>query len=146
MDTVFDEVITGCQTTPRNGSINTWITPKMHLAYCKLHGEGYAHSVESWLEGKLVGGIYGVSLGNWFFGESMFSRVSDASKAALTILISQLRAWDFKWIDCQIMNPHLDSLGAFNMTRAEYLDLLDQNNISATRNFKWKFTKDASNE
>ena len=118
----------------------------MRLAYCELHDQGYAHSVESWFKGELVGGLYGVSLGNWFFGESMFSQVSDASKAALNILISQLRAWDFEWIDCQIMNPHLNSLGAINIRRAEYLDLLAQNKISTTRKFKWNLTQDVSNE
>ena len=139
-------MVIGCQTTPRNGSNDTWITPEMRRAYCKLHDQGYAHSVESWFEGELVGGLYGVSLGNWFFGESMFSQVSDASKAALNILISQLRAWDFEWIDCQIMNPHLDSLGAINIRRAEYLDLLAQNKISTTRKYRWNLIQDVSNE
>ena len=146
IDAVFNDVVIGCQTTPRNGSNDTWITPEMRLAYCKLHDQGYAHSVESWFKGELVGGLYGVSLGNWFFGESMFSQVSDASKAALNILISQLRAWDFEWIDCQIMNPHLDSLGAINIRRAEYLDLLAQNKISTTRKHRWNLTQDVSNE
>ena len=114
----------------------------MKRAYCQLHHRGYAHSIETWLNGDLVGGLYGISLGNWFFGESMFSLISDASKAALSVLIQQLKSWDFEWVDCQIMNPHLYSLGARDVRRAEYLDLLAQNKLSGTRNFRWQLISD----
>ena len=141
-DTAFEDVITNCQTIRRDESNKTWITPKMKRAYCQLHHRGYAHSIETWLNGDLVGGLYGISLGNWFFGESMFSLISDASKAALSVLIQQLKSWDFEWVDCQIMNPHLYSLGARDVRRAEYLDLLAQNKLSGTRNFRWQLISD----
>ncbi|MCY4295832.1 MAG: leucyl/phenylalanyl-tRNA--protein transferase [Gammaproteobacteria bacterium] len=99
----------------------TWITGDMYAAYCRLHGLGYAHSVEVWDDFTLVGGLYGVGLGRMFFGESMFSLASNTSKLALERLVRQLREWEFEMIDCQEVTPHLISLGAREMPRAEFL-------------------------
>jgi len=98
-DRVFDEVIAACAEAPREGQSGTWITPEMQEAYIKLYGLGYAHSVESWCDGMLVGGLYGVSLGKAFFGESMFHHKTDASKVALAVLVHKLQAWGFHFID-----------------------------------------------
>jgi len=110
-DTAFDAVIKGCR-QPRRGESGTWITEEMAEAYGTLHRAGFAHSVETWLDGKLVGGLYGVALGRAFFGESMFARVSDASKVALVALARQLQHWEFGLIDCQMNTAHLASMGA----------------------------------
>lgn len=118
-DTAFDEVIEGCR-QPRRGDSGTWITGDMAEAYGALHRAGFAHSVETWLDGKLVGGLYGVALGRAFFGESMFARVSDASKVALVALTRQLRQWGFGVIDCQMNTAHLASFGAREIPRAEF--------------------------
>ena len=124
MDRAFREVITACA-SPRPGSSGTWITQDMADAYSGLHETGYAHSVECWLDGRLVGGLYGVSTGRVFFGESMFSRVSDASKVAFVWLVRQLNAWDFGLVDCQIYSEHLASLGAEEIPRADFVKHLD---------------------
>ena len=137
MDTDFPAVVESCA-APRKGG-GTWITPAMRSAYAQLAEMGFAHSVEAWCEGDLVGGLYGVSLGRMFFGESMFSRRPDASKVALTHLSRQLTAWDFELIDCQIINNHLKSLGARPMGRTEFLDRLAQNRRTSTRRHRWRF-------
>ena len=118
-DTAFDAVIEGCR-QPRRGESGTWITEEMTEAYGTMHRAGFAHSVETWLDGKLVGGLYGVALGRAFFGESMFARVSDASKVALVALARQLQHWAFGVIDCQMNTAHLASLGAREIPRAEF--------------------------
>ena len=118
-DTAFDAVVEGCR-QPRRGESGTWITEEMAEAYGTLHRAGFAHSVETWLDGKLVGGLYGVALGRAFFGESMFARVSDASKVALVALARQLQHWGFGVIDCQMNTAHLASLGAREIPRAEF--------------------------
>jgi len=118
-DTAFDAVIEGCR-QPRRGESGTWITEEMTEAYGTMHRAGFAHSVETWLDGKLVGGLYGVALGRAFFGESMFARVSDASKVALVALARQLQHWGFGVIDCQMNTAHLASLGAREISRAEF--------------------------
>jgi leucyl/phenylalanyl-tRNA---protein transferase len=118
-DTAFDEVIEGCR-QPRRGESGTWISAEMAAAYGALHRAGFAHSVEAWLEGDLVGGLYGVALGRAFFGESMFTRVSNASKVALVALARQLVQWGFGVIDCQMNTAHLASFGAREIPRAEF--------------------------
>ncbi len=118
-DTAFDEVIEGCR-QPRRAESGTWITDEMAEAYGALHSAGFAHSVETWLDGELVGGLYGVALGRAFFGESMFARVSDASKVALVWLTRQLQQWGFGVVDCQMNTAHLASFGAREIPRAEF--------------------------
>jgi len=118
-DTAFDEVVEGCR-QPRRREFGTWITDAMADAYAALHRAGFAHSVETWLDGELVGGLYGVALGRAFFGESMFTRVSDASKVAFVALVRQLEHWDFGVIDCQMNTAHLASFGAREIPRAEF--------------------------
>ena len=137
MDTDFPAVMKSCA-APRKGG-GTWITPAMRSAYARLSEMGFAHSVEAWREGELVGGLYGVSLGRMFFGESMFARRTDASKVALAHLSRQLAAWEFELIDCQIITDHLKSLGARPMPRAEFLDRLDRNRRISTRSDRWRF-------
>ena len=137
MDTDFPAVVERCA-APRKGG-GTWITPAMRSAYAHLAELGFAHSVETWCEGDLVGGLYGVSLGRMFFGESMFSKRPDASKVALAHLSRQLAAWDFELIDCQIVNDHLASLGARPMPRADFLDRLARNRHVCTRRHRWRF-------
>jgi leucyl/phenylalanyl-tRNA--protein transferase len=138
LDTAFEEVIRGCA-SPRNGDPRTWITPAIREAYCALHRLGYAHSAEAWVGGEIVGGLYGVSIGRIFFGESMFARRSNASKAAFVRLVAQLKAWQFDLIDCQVMNPHLASLGAIEMPRREFLTRLRNNPPDVTRRGPWRF-------
>lgn len=118
-DTAFGEVIEGCR-QPRREESGTWITEEMAEAYGALHRAGFAHSVETWRDGELVGGLYGVALGRAFFGESMFTRVSDASKVALVALARQLERWSFGAIDCQMNTAHLASFGAREIPRAEF--------------------------
>lgn len=118
----FEKVIEHCSTTKREGQDGTWITNEMQQAYIKLHGKGIAHSVEVWQDEKLVGGLYGVKMGNVFCGESMFSHVSNASKTALIYLCNTN---SFELIDCQLPNEHLMTLGAEMISREEYLILLN---------------------
>jgi leucyl/phenylalanyl-tRNA--protein transferase len=120
LDTAFDEVLSACA-MPRPGQSGTWITPAMRAAYGELHRRGLAHSVETWAGNELVGGLYGVSLGRMFFGESMFARETDASKVALAGLVALLRGCDFRVIDCQQNTRHLASLGAFETDRTSFL-------------------------
>jgi len=124
-DRQFPAVIAACQ-KPRSEREATWITPAMQEAYIRLHELGFAHSVEVWLDDAFVGGLYGVSLGRCFFGESMFSSVSNASKAALIDLVRRLRALDFSLIDCQVYTAHLENLGARYIPRREFTALLKQ--------------------
>ena len=119
VDTAFRDVIGACA-APRHGQSGTWILPEMVAAYTALHEAGFAHSVESWRDGELVGGLYGVALGRVFFGESMFSREPDASKVALVRLVERLRLHGADLIDCQQATPHLASLGAREIGRAEF--------------------------
>lgn len=123
MDRDFEAVIVQCA-APVASRPDTWITPEMRRAYLQLHQLGHAHSVEVWQEGQLVGGLYGVALGAIFFGESMFSRVADASKVALVHLCGQLRTWGFGVIDCQVGNGHTATLGAEEISRAGFQALL----------------------
>ena len=119
VDTSFDQVIRACGSA-RLRPGGTWLSPEMIVAYQRLHGLGYAHSVEAWLDGRLAGGLYGVALGRMFFGESMFSIERDASKVALKRLCDECLRRGFGLIDCQMETPHLSSLGATLMTRAEF--------------------------
>ena len=136
-DTAFREVIEGCQEIPREGQDGTWITQEMLEAYVQLHKEGYAHSVEVWQAGKLVGGLYGVALGKCFFGESMFPKVSNASKAAFIDLTTKLRERNFVCIDCQQETNHLGSLGAGCIDRDEFLKILEENYWKDDLKGKW---------
>ncbi|THF66973.1 leucyl/phenylalanyl-tRNA--protein transferase [Pseudothauera nasutitermitis] len=119
LDTAFAEVVEHCA-APREPGGSTWITAEMRAAYLAMHELGYAHSVESWLDGELVGGLYGIGLGRAFFGESMFSRATDASKVALAHLARFLEARDYAVIDCQMTTPHLLSMGAREIPRAVF--------------------------
>ena len=124
-DSAFDAVVTSCA-KPRKDGLGTWITHEMRNAYLRLHLLGYAHSVEVWHDNQLVGGLYGVSLGKMFFGESMFSRRTDASKIAFVYLVRQLMKWQFALIDCQVYSPHLGSLGAHLIERDHFIACLDR--------------------
>ena len=119
-DSRFGEVMRACA-EPRGGRAGTWITAEMVSAYTALHREGYAHCVETWIDGELAGGLYGVAIGRMFFGESMFARVTDTSKIALAHLARQLERWDFGMIDCQMATTHLASFGAREIPRAEFM-------------------------
>ena len=123
VDTAFDTVMRACA-EPRPGQPGTWITDEIRAAYGNLHAMGYAHSVESWCDGELAGGLYGVAIGQMFFGESMFARRTDASKVALVRLVRQLRAWKFPMIDCQQETAHLASLGARPIPRSAFAEEL----------------------
>ncbi|HZV55801.1 MAG TPA: leucyl/phenylalanyl-tRNA--protein transferase [Rhodocyclaceae bacterium] len=124
LDTAFAVVIGACAATPRAGQSGTWITPAMQAAYCRLHELGYAHSVETWMDGKLVGGLYGMALGGVFYGESMFSHHRDASKIALAHLCEHLKRREFGIIDCQMETTHLASLGARPIPRSDFVALI----------------------
>ncbi len=119
MDQAFAQTIRQCA-APRRDEPATWLQPEMIAAYQKLHALGHAHSIETWQDGELVGGLYGLALGGVFFGESMFSRVSDASKTALAFLVERLSDWGFSLIDCQVRNDHLASLGAYEIPRSRF--------------------------
>ena len=123
-DSAFERVIRACKTTPRPGQDGTWITPEMERAYVQLHRMGYAHSVEAWQDDELAGGLYGVSLGRIFFGESMFSHRADASKVALIALAERVRTWGFSLIDAQVPTPHTLAMGAEEWPRLRFLDAL----------------------
>lgn len=122
-DQAFDEVIAGCADI-RKGSVGTWITRDISRAYKDLFRLGIAHSAEAWHEGRLVGGLYGIALGRVFFGESMFHTMTDASKVAFITLIEQLEAWGYQLIDCQVHTEHLESLGAVEIDRRDFVELL----------------------
>jgi leucyl/phenylalanyl-tRNA--protein transferase len=138
-DTAFKEVMLACGSAPRDGQHGTWIVPEIVEAYCKLHELGYAHSVETWMDGELVGGLYGVAIGKMFYGESMFHKATDASKIAFVHLVRWLHRQDFGMIDCQMHTPHLESLGGREIPRHEFEEILRRliNYPHSTR--KWKF-------
>lgn len=136
-DNDFETVISLCASTKRKGQKGTWITSDMKEAYIKLHKLGYAHSVEAYAEGKLAGGLYGVSLGKAFFGESMFHIRSNASKAAFYYLVQHLISWQFHFIDAQQNTNHLKSLGAVTIERKEFLNLLQNALKYETIKGKW---------
>lgn len=123
VDDNFDAVIEQCQQIQRKDQTGTWIDEDMRLAYTQLHHQGYAKSVEVYQDGRLVGGLYGVSLGRVFFGESMFSKVSNASKIAFVYLLNQL---DYQLVDCQVESEHLKSLGAYNIRRSAFIKTLGE--------------------
>jgi leucyl/phenylalanyl-tRNA--protein transferase len=125
VDQAFARVVAFCAEATEQRP-DTWINPDIEAAYAELHRRGYAHSVESWLDGKLVGGLYGVRLGAAFFGESMFSRATDASKVALAHLVARLKAGGFHLLDCQFLTDHLASLGTIEVGRDAYVVLLDE--------------------
>lgn len=125
MDQDFRSAIRACA-GPRRNSSGTWLTPAMLEAYGRLHDLGLAHSVEAWHDGKLVGGLYGVALGRVFFGESMFSHMTDASKVAFVHFVRQLQDWGYRMIDCQVKSEHLSSLGAEDLPRRQFIARLNQ--------------------
>jgi leucyl/phenylalanyl-tRNA--protein transferase len=141
-DTAFPAVIAGCA-APRPGQDGTWITPEMNTAYCQLFELGHAHSVEAWAGDRLAGGLYGVSLGRMFFGESMFSRESDASKVAFVHMVAQFGRWGMPLIDCQMPTSHLASFGAREIPRTEFLDLVEAL-IARTPPPRWTLDDDLS--
>lgn len=136
-DSAFSEVIRECATAPRRGQNGSWIVPEMIEAYENLHALGYAHSVEAYHNGALVGGLYGVSLGKVFCGESMFAKVSDASKVALAILVEYLKRREFDFIDCQVPTAHLKSLGAKEISRSVFLERLAKTSIVSSEETPW---------
>ena len=138
-DQAFEEVIRQCQ-KPRRGQWGggSWITGEMLDAYVGLHSLGYAHSVEVWDSGEMVGGLYGLSLGKCFFGESMFAKVSNASKFGFISLVKKLQALDFKLIDCQQQTKHLASLGAKAIPREEFVSMLKRNENEETLTGNWE--------
>ena len=139
LDTAFELVIRACASAPRIGQDGTWISPEMQDAYIELHRLGYAHSVETWRDEKLIGGLYGIAIGRAFFGESMFSNATNASKIALAHLCAHLKQQDFGIIDCQMETTHLASLGASPIRRTDFIRRLDELCVDAehTRPLQW---------
>ncbi|MCW9030609.1 MAG: leucyl/phenylalanyl-tRNA--protein transferase [Gammaproteobacteria bacterium] len=147
MDQNFEKVILSCsQPRLEKGSLQTetWILDDMINAYKNMHQSGYAHSVECWQDNQLVGGLYGIALGKVFFGESMFSKVSDASKTAFVFLSKQLERWGYKLIDCQVYTSHLECLGATMISREKFIALLNQHARDDTSHEKWLIEPDLS--
>jgi leucyl/phenylalanyl-tRNA--protein transferase len=137
-DTVFSQVIRECSHIPRGQQKGSWITLEMIEAYETLHALGYAHSVEAYQEGILVGGLYGVSVGGVFCGESMFASVSDASKVALAVLLENLKEWGYLFIDCQVPTTHLKSLGAIEVSREVFLERLVLSQNTSLSDTAWQ--------
>jgi leucyl/phenylalanyl-tRNA--protein transferase len=136
-DYAFEQVMRYCA-APRDGESGTWIAEEMINAYCELHRLGYAHSIEVWMQGELVGGLYGIAIGKMFFGESMFSRRTDGSKIAFAHMARQLERWGFGMIDCQMYTPHLASLGAREIPRTEFIaHLQDLINYGPMKHFQF---------
>ena len=135
IDRSFPQVIAACAESPRPGQDGTWIEPFIIDAYISFHRAGDAHSVEAWEDGELVGGLYGVDSGGVFTGESMFHRRPNASKLALLFLIEHLRARHATWLDCQVMTPHMKAVGAREIARARFLDMLGDAQAAAVRLF-----------
>ena len=142
IDTAFEQVMGSCAVTKRPDQDGTWITDDMKAAYVRLHEMGIAHSVEAWDDDTLVGGVYGLSLGSAFFGESMFAHRPDASKVAFVYLVRQLEAWDFDIIDCQVVTEHLVRFGAHEMELEPFLDTLERATARPTRRGPWAFDDD----
>ncbi len=138
LDSAFSEVLHACA-QPRDCGPGTWLTSPLQESLQHLHRLGHAHSVECWLEDELVGGLYGLAFGKVFFGESMFSTRSNASKVALAHLCQQLRRWNFALIDCQVKSSHLTSLGAIDITRKEFIDLVNKWSHTNIHQGKWFF-------
>jgi leucyl/phenylalanyl-tRNA--protein transferase len=124
INTAFEKVISACAAVPRQGQDGTWITPEMKEVYVRLHHTGFAHSAETWLDGELVGGMYGIRMGRVFFGESMFSKVTNASKFAFIRYVQQLAAEGTALVDCQVHTSHVESLGARLIPRQNFISLL----------------------
>ena len=141
-DTAFETVVQQCGITPRPGQKGSWILPEIVEAYTLLHTMGHAHSVEAYQDGKLVGGLYGVVVGKAFCGESMFSHVSDASKAAFTVLVAHLNAWGFDFVDAQVPTEHLKSLGAIEVDRDYFLMRLDAVKDQSVAEDAWRLQKE----
>jgi len=139
LDTAFAEVVAACAHTPRPEQAGTWITRDMQAAYVELHRRGVAHSAEAWRGDELVGGLYGVSLGRAFFGESMFTRESDASKIAFVTLVEQLQRWEIGLVDCQVYTEHLARFGAEEWPRRRFLTALARALDHPTRPGPWRF-------
>jgi leucyl/phenylalanyl-tRNA--protein transferase len=139
LDTAFEAVIAGCAAARRPEGPGTWITPEMIAAYAELHRLGFAHSAEAWAGDELAGGLYGVSLGGAFFGESMFSRRPDASKIAFVALVEQLERWGITLVDCQVHTGHLERFGAEEWPRTRYLGVLRKALEEKTRRGSWRF-------
>lgn len=140
IDTVFEQVIRACATS--SGRVNnTWINNEMIDVYTQLHEMGYAHSFELWQEDRLVGGLYGLSLGRAFFGESMFHKVTDASKITFYYLCQTMKSWDFDFIDCQLPTEHLQRLGAKIISRREFIRLLNQALEHPTKRALWALSE-----
>ena len=137
-DSAFEQVMRACA-APRREQVGTWIHDDMIAAYTELHQMGVAHSVETWVNGNLVGGLYGISIGRMFYGESMFSHATDASKIALAHLTAQLQRWGYGMIDCQMSTPHLASLGAREIPRAEFMLRLKELIHCPDIPLKWQF-------
>lgn len=136
-DTVFREVMRGCARKKRPGQRGTWINRDMIRGFTALHEQGFAHSIETWQDGRLVGGLYGLSLGAVFYGESMFAEVPDASKVAFATLLGNLIRWDFQLLDCQSYTDHLASFGAEEWPRDEFLAALEDALQAPTRMGPW---------
>jgi leucyl/phenylalanyl-tRNA--protein transferase len=138
LDGAFEAVVRACALIPRDGQDGTWITDEMIEAYLRLFELGYAHCAEAWSGGELVGGLYGVSLGGCFFGESMFATCPDASKVAFATLAAQLVRWEFDLIDCQIHTDHLARFGATEWPRSRFLSALKKSLAHQTRRGRWQ--------
>jgi len=143
MDQAFEQVITECAKVGRKQNEGTWIVPEMINAYCQLHASEFAHSVEAWQKDTLVGGLYGVSLGKCFFGESMFTRVTNASKVAFVALVDYLKALSFDLIDCQVTTEHLANFGAREIPRTRFLDELKKSLDAPPLKGEWMFDASA---
>jgi leucyl/phenylalanyl-tRNA--protein transferase len=137
-DTAFSETIRACAGKRRPGQRGTWITHDLIAGYERLHRLGYAHSIEAWADGELVGGLYGVGLGRMFFGESMFAHLADASKVAFATLLGHLQAWGFQLVDCQVHTEHLERFGARAWPRSEFLRVLRTAVAEERETGKWQ--------
>lgn len=141
MDTAFFEVINHCAQVRLKKNEGTWIVKEVIDAYCKLHKTGFAHSVEAWYRNELAGGLYGVSLGKCFFGESMFTRISNASNVAFVKLVEYLDALSFHMIDCQVTTHHMIRFGAKEITRDQFLKELEKSLAAPTKKGRWRMTQ-----
>lgn len=142
VDTAFAQVVHSCAATPRPGQGGTWLGAEMREAYTRLHALGYAHSVEAWRDGELVGGVYGVALGGGFFGESMFHTMPNASKVAFVWLARLLATWGFLFVDCQQTTAHMVRFGATEIPRSAFIALLDKALRQPPRIGRWRLPQD----